>query len=161
MELTGPDFKDETRCFKTSIWDETLYKAWSQIVSILLPNVNQLEHSLKVFCKTTRAQEVVLFEKSTFLMISHYDDLPHEDAHRFEKISNIIKQFKLSCIKTNYQFQSLVVKNEKFTAFIDEFTSSTYIMVICSDADIEQEAISMNIKASRDYFESLMGSIEK
>ena len=50
MELTGPDFRDETRCFKTSIWDETLYKAWSKIVSILLPNVNQLEHSLKVFC---------------------------------------------------------------------------------------------------------------
>ena len=92
-------------------------------------------------------------------MISHYDDLGHEDTHRFEKISNIIKQFKLSCIKTNYQFESLVVKNEKFTAFIDEFTSSTYIMVICSDADIEQEAISMNIKASRDYFEALMGSI--
>ena len=161
MESTQPQFHEETRCFKTSIWDETLYKAWSGIVSILLPNINQLEHSLKVFCKTVKAQEVVLFERSTFLMISHYDDLPHEDAHRFEKISNIIKQFKLSCIKTNYQFLSMVVKNEKFTSFIDEFTSSTYIMVICSDPDIEQEVIAMNIKASRDYFESIMQSIEK
>ena len=51
--------------------------------------------------------------------------------------SGIIKQFKLSCIKTNYQFQSMVVRNSKFTSFIDEFTSSTYIMVIVSGADIE------------------------
>ena len=91
-------------------------------------------------------------------MISHHDAANHEDVHRFEKISNIIKQFKLSCIKTNYQFQSMVVKNEKFTSFIDEFTSSTYIMVIVSDPDIEQEAIAMNIKASKDYFESIIQS---
>ena len=40
MEATGPTFKDKTQCFRTSIWDETLYKAWSTIVSILLPNIN-------------------------------------------------------------------------------------------------------------------------
>jgi len=50
------------------------------------------------------ANEVVLFEKSTFLVIAHYDAAKHVDVHRFEKISNIIKQFKLSCIKTNFQF---------------------------------------------------------
>ena len=50
----------------------------------------------------------------------------------------------------------MVVKNQKFTAFIDEFTSSTYIMVIVSDPDIEQEAIALNIKATRDYFESIV-----
>ena len=114
--------------------------------------------SLKEICKAVHANEVVLFEKSTFLVISHYDDVGHEDVHRFEKISNIIKQFKLSCIKTNYQFQSMVVKNEKFTSIIDEFTSSTYIMVIVNDPQVEQEAIYMNIKASRAYFESVVQS---
>lgn len=104
MEATGPTFKDKTQCFRTSIWDETLYKAWSTIVSILLPNINQLKLSLQRFCSTICANEVVLFEKSTFLMISNFDAANHEDDHRFEKISNIIKQFKLSCIKTNYQF---------------------------------------------------------
>lgn len=39
MEVTKPEFKSKTECFKTSIWDETLYKAWSTIVSILLPNI--------------------------------------------------------------------------------------------------------------------------
>jgi len=54
----------------------------------------------------------------------------------------------------------MVVKNEKFTAIIDEFTSSTYIMVICQDSNIEQEAVTLNIKASRDYFESIVQSNE-
>ena len=52
----------------------------------------------------------------------------------------------------------MMVQNEKFTAFIEEFTTSTYIMVICSDQTIEQEAIALNIKASKDYFEAIMQS---
>lgn len=52
----------------------------------------------------------------------------------------------------------MVVRNQKFTAFIDEFTSSTYIMVIVSDPDIEQEAIALNIKATKEYFESIVQS---
>jgi len=137
LEGTKPEFKPRTECFKTSIWDETLYKAWSKIVSIMIFNSTQLEESLKQICHTLKADEVVLFEKSTFLVISHYDRVEHNDVHRFEKISNIIKQFKLSCIKTNYSFVNMVVKNEKFTAIIDEFTSSTYIMLISRDPHIE------------------------
>lgn len=81
----------EIECFRTSIWDETLYKAWSQIVAFLMPNIKILEKNLKTFCETIKADEVVLFERSTFLVISHYESKKHEDQHRFEKISNIIK----------------------------------------------------------------------
>lgn len=44
------------------------------------------------------ADEVVLFEKSTFLVISNSTRKAHGDVHRFEKVSNIVKQFKLSCM---------------------------------------------------------------
>jgi len=152
------DGRFEVECFKTSIWDETLYRAWSQIVSFLLPNIKTLERNLQTFCETLNADEVVLFERSTFLVISHHDAKQHEDQHRFEKISNIIKQFKLSCIKTNYKFESMVVKNQKFSAYVEGFTTSTYIMIVVSDQTVEQEAISMNIKATRDYFETLVKS---
>ena len=148
----------EVECFKTSIWDETLYKAWSQIVGFLLPNIEILKKDLGIFCESINADEVVLFERSTFLVISHHDAKPHEDQHRFEKISNIIKQFKLSCIKTNYKFESMVVKNQMFSAYVEGFTSSTYIMIVVSDPTVEQEAILMNIKATRDHFESLVKS---
>jgi len=56
-----------------------------------------LESSLQNFCNICEADEVVLFERATFLVISHSTKKPHHDIHRFEKISNIIKQFKLSC----------------------------------------------------------------
>jgi Ras-related GTP-binding protein A/B len=63
---------------------------------------------------------------------------PHTDVHRFEKISNIVKQFKLSCSKLQAQFQSMEVRNSCFAAFIDVFTPNTYIMVIMSDPDIRE-----------------------
>ena len=40
----------DVTCFQTSIWDETLYRAWSQIVYSLIPNVAQLESKLAIFC---------------------------------------------------------------------------------------------------------------
>lgn len=41
---------------------------------------------------------------------------------------------------------------------MEGFTTSTYIMIVVSDQTVEQEAISMNIKATRDYFETLVKS---
>lgn len=104
------------RCFATSIWDETLYRAWSQIVYSLIPNVELLETQLEDFSTICAADEVVLFERATFLVISHISKLSSEkyDSHRFERISNIIKQFKLSCSKTQSQFQGMEVSNNNF-----------------------------------------------
>lgn len=139
--------------FKTSIWDETLYKAWSSIVYSLIPNIHVLESHLDNFCKICDADEVVLFERATFLVISHALQAQHYDVHRFEKISNIIKQFKLSVSKTQAQFQGMEVRNSSFTAFIDSFTANTYIMVILSDPSIQTATTQLNIKAARRHFE--------
>ena len=63
------------KCYATSIWDETLYKAWSQIVYSLIPNVHILETQLEEFSNICGADEIVLFEKATFLVISHITKL--------------------------------------------------------------------------------------
>ena len=63
----------------------------------LIPNVKELEQSLNQFANIIDGDEVLLFERATFLVISHCQRRPHRDVHRFEKVSNIIKQFKLSC----------------------------------------------------------------
>lgn len=68
------------RCFATSIWDETLYKAWSQIVYSLIPNVDLLEAQLKDFSAICGADEVVLFERATFLVISTTSTLEYGTA---------------------------------------------------------------------------------
>lgn len=269
-------------CFGTSIWDETLYKAWSEIVTNLIPNIGLLKTHLNNFCRICDADEVVLFERATFLVISHaqsfkeetteqlasafssrsrrdgddaaairatmpitaaadatdsgggaenedtgvslslesspkqqggnsmHDSMsvsesggdllfpednsvqqqqqkqqyhpppssqaqiqtpkttpttalatrsapgPHFDAHRFEKISNIVKQFKLSCGKAQSQFQGMEVCNSRFSAFIDAFTVNTYIMVIVSDPNVHTAATLLNIKNARPHFERLI-----
>eukprot|EP01103_Thecamoeba_quadrilineata_P010340 TRINITY_DN2202_c0_g1_i1.p1 TRINITY_DN2202_c0_g1~~TRINITY_DN2202_c0_g1_i1.p1 ORF type:complete len:314 (-),score=46.06 TRINITY_DN2202_c0_g1_i1:84-947(-) len=144
--------------FKTSIWDETLYLAWSSIVYSLIPNIKALEAQLNNFCNVCEADEVALFEKATFLVISHANTQPHDDVHRFEKISNIIKQFKLTCSKSQAHFQRMEVRNSNFTAFIDTLTSNTYIMVIMSDTTIQSTTININIKVARSHFEKYLQS---
>lgn len=74
-----------------------MIQAWSSIVYSLIPNVRQLEQSLSEFANIIDADEVLLFERATFLVVSHAQRKTHKDPHRFEKVSNIIKQFKLSC----------------------------------------------------------------
>ncbi|KXS19408.1 hypothetical protein M427DRAFT_52849 [Gonapodya prolifera JEL478] len=166
--------------FPTSIWNETLYKAWSAIVYTLVPNVSVLERELNAFAGACEAEEVVLFEKTTFLVIAHSREstgqdswsggtpnaavsngpvdgriVPQLDVHRFEKISNIIKQFKLSCSKSQAQFQSMEIRNSLFAAFIDSLTSNTYVMVVMADPTIQSAATMINIKVARKHFETL------
>ncbi|KAF6038479.1 RRAGA [Bugula neritina] len=113
------------------------------------------EDQREQFAEILEADEVLLFEKATFLVISSSTIKTHKDSHRFEKISNIIKQFKLSCSKLAASFQSMEVRNEKFAAFIDLFTPNTYVMVIMSDPTISSAATLMNIKNARKHFERL------
>lgn len=148
-------------CFKTSIWDETLYRAWSSIVYSLIPNIEQLSYHLNAFCNICEADEVVLFERATFLVISHASTKKHHDVHRFEKISNIIKQFKLSCSKIQCQFTNMEIRNSEFSGFINELTNNTFVMVIISDPSIHPAATFINISAARSHFERLLASNEE
>jgi Ras-related GTP-binding protein A/B len=50
------------------------------------------------------------------------------DRHRHEKVSNIIKQFKLLCGRGQGQFQGLRVGNGAFTLALDACTSNTYLL---------------------------------
>ncbi len=63
----------------------------------LIPNVMEMESKLQMFSEICDAHEVVMFERTTFLVICHYTKREQSDAQRFEKISNMIKQFKMSC----------------------------------------------------------------
>ena len=50
----------EIECYRSSIWDETLYKAWSAIVYQLVPNVTIMEQKLRQFAEIMDADEVCL-----------------------------------------------------------------------------------------------------
>lgn len=103
-----------------------------------------VEQHLNEFADACDADEVVLFERATFLVISHVTRKEHLDPHRFEKISNIIKQFKLSCTKSHERFAGMTVKNRSFSSFIEQFTSNTYVMVITSDSSLRKCGVVTN-----------------
>eukprot|EP01017_Pseudomicrothorax_dubius_P009333 TRINITY_DN1314_c0_g1_i6.p1 TRINITY_DN1314_c0_g1~~TRINITY_DN1314_c0_g1_i6.p1 ORF type:complete len:306 (-),score=68.12 TRINITY_DN1314_c0_g1_i6:227-1144(-) len=140
--------------FATSIWDETLYKAWSQIVQLLIPNLDTFKESLKQLSHICDCDEIVVFEKLTFLVIAYHDNRPKKDILRYERISNIIKQFKLSCGKLGTDIEQMTVKNSKFTVIIKGFTDNTYIMMVVSDPKVEKSAIELNIDSATSYFKT-------
>jgi len=44
------------------------FQAWSSIVYLLIPNVKKIEKSLNTFANIIDADEVLLFEKASFLV---------------------------------------------------------------------------------------------
>jgi len=110
------------------------FQAWSRIIHTLIPNVQILEQHLNSFSKICNAEEVVLFERTTFLVIARsapisfdgekkqveggkenegkdnvMEGFPEDSKklgndgkeglhpERFEKVSELVKKFKLSC----------------------------------------------------------------
>lgn len=79
------------------------------------------------------------------------------DGHRFERTSNIIKQFKLSCSKTQSQLEGMEIMNSAYKAYIDIFTGNTYIMIImATNNSIPATLIQLNVAAARKHFEKFI-----
>lgn len=129
-----------------------MQQAWSRITSCLLPNIKILQNDLNQFCDICDADEIVLFEKTTLLVIAHSANINHPDPHRFEKISSIIKQFNLYTRKERYSSQ-MQLKGSTFTAYFDSLTSTTSLLLIISDAKITSAATQINILAAKRCFE--------
>ena len=87
------------RVYGTSIWDQSLYGAWGNIVNSLIPNLDVMERYLAGLSRETEAEEVILFERSTFLTVTNVTSKMGERnpyADRQERLSNVIKTFKHS-----------------------------------------------------------------
>ena len=161
--------------FPTSIWDESLYKAWSQIVCSLIPNMNLFNSNLLKFNEVLEAEEIILFEKTTFLVILSTSTMRQQqqqqqqpeatlDPKRFEKISNIIKTYKQSISKLRTGFTNLIIRGSNGTHFyVDVLTNNMFIMIILKDTDAntnyvsnhEESMILENIRAARKDFEKI------
>ncbi|QWU89901.1 hypothetical protein CA3LBN_004259 [Candidozyma haemuli] len=164
--------------FPTSIWDESLYKAWSSIVCSLFPNMDLFHSNLLRFNEVLDAEEIILFEKTTFLVISSTASIQRQtqrsgplsgsvdslDPKRFEKISNIIKTYKQSITKLRTSFNNLVIRGSNGTSFyVDVLTDNLFIMIVLKDRVAEQSYVNAredlvileNIKAARRWFEKI------
>ena len=148
--------------FGTSIFSDSLYKAWSSIVYTLIPNSSLIQQHLQHFTDGLEAEEVALFEKATFLNVSHASHstarlIEFKDPARYERMSTAVKMFKLSCARiSGNSIDSIEINNSNFQAFIYEFTTTTFIMVIVTDPNIKPTTTLLNIKLARPHFEKLL-----
>lgn len=150
--------------FATSIWDQSLYKAWSEIIHDLVPNLSQIEAHLKTLANLIEAEEVLLFERSSFLVVSQWaseigQQNPTKD--RFERLSNIVKNFKQTTArytgtpKSAEQFTLLELKLPGFCLFLVKFTTNTYLMAIIPPGEARFNCAIESAKAARAMFEEL------
>ncbi|KAG6335034.1 hypothetical protein ID866_4060 [Astraeus odoratus] len=151
----------------TSIYDETLYKACLPCSRYSGRTTNGPAEGL-VKHKACNATEVILFERTTFLVIAtSSSDAPDSvadpiavhalDPKRYERTSELIKAFKQSCSRLREEFHSLEMELPDFTAVLDEMTKNTYVLVVAHDPVVEMAAIKMNVRIARRKFEELQG----
>jgi hypothetical protein len=60
-----------SQCFSTSIWDETLYKAWSEIVTNLIPNISLWKHTQQLLSDFAMPMKSSCLSEQPFLVIAH------------------------------------------------------------------------------------------
>ena len=89
------------------------------------------------FLKLLQSNHLVAKEPSCFApplqIISQVTRGDNFDAGRFERISSIIKQFKLRAARMGVGLEGFEIENSKFKALVDSFTPTTYIMVITTE----------------------------
>lgn len=63
-------FRSGMNVYGTSIWDQSLYEAWGDIVRRLIPDLGVLQRALEGIGRSVDAEECVLFERATFLTVT-------------------------------------------------------------------------------------------
>lgn len=155
--------------FATSIWDQSLYKAWAEIIHDLIPNLSQIEAHLSTLGNLIDAEEILLFERSSFLVVSSWTSsvgIQNPTKDRFERLSNIIKNFKQTTArytgtpKSAEQFILLELKLPRFCLFAIKFTTNTYLMVVIPPGEARFNSALESAKSARAMFEELDAPIK-
>jgi len=153
--------------FATSIWDQSLYKAWASIIHDLVPNLGAIERNLANLGTAIEAEELLLFERTSFLAVSSWTseagrENPTED--RLERMSNIMKQFKQSISRftgTPRNAEQFVCMEHKagtrFSMLILKFTTNTYLMAVLPPGEARFNAAVLNCQIAIEHFKFLDG----
>lgn len=145
----------------TSIWDQSLYKAWTQIVYFLVPNANAIEGMLQNLAQLLDARELILYERTTCLVITHITrdgEQSNPFTDRFERISSILKTHKHSMAKhtgtmaSETSFAEMQIKTGAFMFFITRLTENTNLAVIMPSDEGTFNAARVNVQLAKREF---------
>ncbi|KAJ0116980.1 gtp-binding protein gtr1 [Diaporthe amygdali] len=162
--LVGPARVD-IQPFATSIWDQSLYKAWSSIIHDLIPNLAVIEKELGALGQAIEAEEIFLYERTSFLVVSTWKSEeaqrnPHKD--REERLSNVMKTFKnrlagwSGTSRNSDQFKEFQLNlGTLFSFVIMTFTTNTYIQLVLPPGEARLNAAKLNTRIAASHFERL------
>ena len=145
----------KTVIFQTSIWDISLYKAWANIISDLIPKVDKIKDILKKFVNACWADEVTLLEKNTLLKIVAVNDKDLKDNERFEKMTDLIKKIKNTCKSESETFKDIFIRTINNIIYIDEFENSLYLIVAFKNSKTSLELVKINMKICKQSFKEI------
>lgn len=160
----GVDTGEKIEFFATSIWDQSLYKAWTQIIYFLIPNASLIESLLRSLLTIISARELILYERTTCLMVTHITSSSESSnpfTDRFERISSILKTHKQSLARHTMMpvgsanFAELQIKTNTFMFFITRLTENTNLAVSIPPSEQIFNAARINIALARPKFEGL------
>lgn len=150
--------KDHVQYAATSIWDESLYKAWSAVIGSLIPQTQLLQKNLKGLASIVNAEFVMIFEKLTFLKIATYpqytDKSKQDDLESItQKVSGIIKNFKKSVEKISARFDTLTLYSDSKNIYFDSLTENMVIMIVAGDNEVDKkDGLPEQVKASEEAY---------
>lgn len=163
----GDAARVELTPFATSIWDQSLYKAWASIIHDLVPNLSVIEHNLANLGAAIEAEELLLFERTSFLAVSSWtspEGLQNPTEDRLERMSNIMKHFKQSISRftgTPRNAEQFVRMEHKagmrFNLFVLKFTTNTYLMVVLPPGEARFNSAMLNCQIAIEHFKFLDG----
>ena len=155
----------------TSIWDQSLYRAWTQVVHELVPHVGALETALRRLADVLDARELVLYERATCLAVTQVtrgDEADNPFADRCERISSILKTHKHAMAKHSGRataagergsaaapFAEMQIKTPAFMFFIARLTEYTNLAVVLPAHEGAFNAARLNVQLARPEFASL------
>ncbi|KAF2672551.1 ras-related GTP-binding protein-like protein A [Microthyrium microscopicum] len=170
IRAASESFGEAVEFFPTSIWDQSLYKAWTQIIYFLIPNAQTIESMLQDLAEVIHAREIILYERTTCLMVTHITkgtELQNPFTDRFERISSILKTHKHSMAKHmgvpagSANFAELQIKTGRFMFFITRLTENTNLAVSLPPYEYIFNSARVNISLMRPRFAELELSNKK
>lgn len=155
---------DQVSISPSSIWDQSLYRAWTQVIYFLVPNATVIEGMLHRLAELLDAREMILYERTTCLVVTHItrgDESHNPYTDRFERISSILKTHKHSMSKhtatmpSEVSFAEMQIKTGAFMFFITRLTENTNLAVVMPSDEASFNAARVNVQLARAEFAHL------
>ena len=146
----------EINIYQTSIWETSIYKVFSNILFSIAKNNEKIREMLEEYARACNADEVILFDKTTLLVISSFSNKEFKDEERFGKMCNSLKKFKSNYKSISNHFYDFTIKNKVNTIYFNEFNNCTYIMIVLSDKNASLELVKLNIEIMKKEFENII-----